>query len=364
MDEKNKKVIQRIEGEISRIDKKENKVFFFVIDTKGVPSGSLAYIYELAMILKGEGYDVTMLHTEDEFVGVGDWLGADYATLPHENVNGSEIATTVSDVLFIPDIYANVMNQTKQLPCKRVAILQNYDFVVEQVPFGAQWGDFKIMDAITNSSYQARQLHGIFPYVATHKVTPFIDKVFGNTKEPKKMIVNIVAKNQSDINKVVKPFYWNYPSFKWVSFRDIRGESREKVAQLMREAAITIWIDEDASFGYSALEAMKSGSIVMSKIPKTELEWEFDAESGEYRNCCVWFDDYNTLHKQLASVVRSWITDRVPEILEKETAKVTDEFNRDRTKVEFITAFNDILGKRVDEMQDIINDIKKQDKEG
>jgi hypothetical protein len=109
---------------------------------------------------------------------------------------------------------------------------------------------------------------------------------------------------------------------------------------------------------------MKSGSIVMSKIPRTELEWEFDAESGEYRNCCVWFDDYNTLHKQLASVVRSWITDRVPEILEKETAKVTDEFNRDRTKVELITAFNDILGKRVDEMQGIINDIKKQDKEG
>ena len=52
MSEKDLKVIENIQKEISRIDKKENKIYFFVIDTKGVPSGSLEYIYNLALILK------------------------------------------------------------------------------------------------------------------------------------------------------------------------------------------------------------------------------------------------------------------------------------------------------------------------
>jgi hypothetical protein len=73
MSDKNLKVIENINKEISRIDKKENKLYFFVIDTKGVPSGSLEYIYNPALIAKGEGYDVAMLHTEEEFEGVESW---------------------------------------------------------------------------------------------------------------------------------------------------------------------------------------------------------------------------------------------------------------------------------------------------
>ena len=64
MSEKDLKVIENIEREISKIDKKENRIYFFVIDTKGVPSGSLEYIYNLALMLKNEGYNVSMLHTE------------------------------------------------------------------------------------------------------------------------------------------------------------------------------------------------------------------------------------------------------------------------------------------------------------
>ena len=131
MSDKDLKIIENINREVEKIDKKTNRVYFFVIDTKGVPSGSLEYIYKLAMILKDEGYDVSMLHTEDEFVGVGEWLGEAYAALPHYNVNKDETGTSPSDLLFIPEIFSQVMNQTKTLPCKRVAILQNYNYVVE-----------------------------------------------------------------------------------------------------------------------------------------------------------------------------------------------------------------------------------------
>ena len=119
MSNKKDKIISNIKAEIGKIDSKKNRIYFFVIDTKGAPSGSLEYIYNLALILKEDGYDVSMLHTEDEFVGVESWLGKKYADLPHYNVNKGDVGTSPSDILFIPEIFSQVMNQTKNLPCKR-----------------------------------------------------------------------------------------------------------------------------------------------------------------------------------------------------------------------------------------------------
>ena len=197
MDNKKIKALEKVRAEIEKIDKKENNVYFFVLDTKGIASGSLEYIYKLAMIAKNDGYNVSMLYQiekGDEFVGVKDWLGEEYANLPHHNVASDEIEITPSDIIFIPEIFANVMNQTKKLPCKRVAILQNYDYLLEQMPFAAQWGDFGILDCVCNTEYNSELIKDIFPYVRTTVVEPYIDKVFGQTIEPKKLIVNIVAR--------------------------------------------------------------------------------------------------------------------------------------------------------------------------
>ena len=254
------------------------------------------------------------------------------------------------------------MNQTKQLPCKRVAILQNYNYLVEQMPYVAQWGDFGIMEGITNSDYQAAELNESFPYVKLRKVTPFISKVFGKTNEPRKMVVNVISKDQSNIKKIVKPFYWKYPMFKWVSFMELRNLSKEDFAKALREGAITIIVDEDASFGYAALESIKSGSITMCKVPETELDWASN-EDGTLPNCCVWFNDYSTLHKQLASVVRSWIMDKVPAVLEEEGEKILENYSYDKTKGELLTYVNDTLGKRKKEMEELIIQIKAKKEE-
>lgn len=354
------KILANIKAEINKIDKKENRLYFFVIDTKGAPSGSLEYIYNLALILKDEDYDVSMLHTEDEFVGVSSWLGDKYAKLPHLNVNNGDVGASPSDVLFIPEIFSQVMNQTKNLPCKRVAILQNYDYVVEQMPYAAQWGDFGILEGITNSNYQAAELKKSFPYVNLTKVSPYISDIFGSTDEPKKMVVNIVAKDQSDIKKIVKPFYWKYPMLKWVSFKELRNLPKDEFSKALREGAITIVVDDTASVCYSALEAMKSGSIVMCKVGNTDLDWA-SSEDGSMPNCCVWFNDYDTLHKQIASVVRSVITDKVPKVLSEEAKKVLSQFSEDKTKNELLRFVNNILGKRKHDLEELLTQVNSSE---
>ena len=354
MTEREEQALARLQKEIDKIASKENRILFFVLDTKGNPSGSLEYIYNLALILKEDGYDVTMLHQEEEFIGVEGWLGKKYAELPHANISKSNIDVSPADILFIPEIFAQVMNQTKKLPCKRIAILQNYDYLLEQMPFAGQWGDFGILEAVVNEPYNANLVKDIFPYVKTHLVRPFINPIFGETNEPKKMVVNIVAKNQGDINKIVKPFYWKYPAYKWVSFRDLRGFPKEGFAAALREAAITIWVDEDASFGYSALEAMRSGNILIAKMPKNPISWSTEDEnSTKLKDCCIWFDDFNALHKQIASAVRSWTTDSVPAAIyeaEKETAAA---YTYEQTKEDILKYVADVLETRKKEMEAI-----------
>ena len=94
-DNKEEKALNRVLNEISKIEKKENNVFFFVLDTKGNPSGSLEYIYKLAMIAKNEGFKVGMLYQtidkNDEFVGVEGWLGSEYASLPHYDISNNDV---------------------------------------------------------------------------------------------------------------------------------------------------------------------------------------------------------------------------------------------------------------------------------
>lgn len=369
MSNKEEKALKRVKEEIDKISKKENNVFFFVLDTKGVPSGSLEYIYNLAMIAKNDGYKVSMLYQsidkDDKFVGVKDWLGEDYANIPHYDIAKDDVEITPSDILFIPEIFANVMNQTKKLPCKRIAIFQNYDFLVEQMPFAAQWGDFGILEAITNTEHNSELLKDIFPYVKTKVISPYIDKIFGTTIEPKKMIVNIVASDPEDVNRIVKPFYWKYPSFKWVSFRDLRGFSKERFANSLREAAITIWIDDKTSFGYSALEAMKSGAIVIAKIPDEPLKWmneDNENSVGTLRNCCIWFDDFHTVHRAIANVVRAWITDKVPDKIFEEAKKVNELYPFDTTEKDFSEYLGGILDNRKNEMEQLVKVVENKEK--
>lgn len=353
-------VIERINSELSRIDKKENKIFFFVIDTKGNPSGSLEYIYKVAYTVKDQGYDVTMLYQtvgkDDEFVGVSDWLDEKYSNLPHMSVSSEEINVSPSDILFIPEIFSNVMIQTKKLPCKRIAILQNYDYMVEQMPFSVQWGDLGIMECITNTEYNAKLLNESFPYVKTTVIEPYIDEMFGETSEPKKMIINIVSKDQSDINRIIKPFYWKYPAYKWVSFRELRGLEKKEFAKALREAEITICVDDNSSFGYSALEAMKSGNIVLMKSTVNEMPWI--RTNGEFNDSCIWFNDFNDCHKMLASIIRSVVTNKIPNKIKEDAQTVIEQYTKENFEKNVSQYITDVIGRRRNDIAELLTNDK------
>ena len=120
MKEKDVKAIERINLEIEKIDTKKNSIYFFVIDTKGNPSGSLKYIYKLAKIINDEGYNVTMLYQknkDEEFIGVGEWLGEEYSNLRHADI--ALIDSTNSTFSFVGFVSSNLIWNVPLYFCAR-----------------------------------------------------------------------------------------------------------------------------------------------------------------------------------------------------------------------------------------------------
>lgn len=354
--------VEKIEKALDNLNNKKFSVMFFVIDSKGAPTGSLAYIYETAKQLKDAGYNVKLLHAESDFVGVESWLGSEYSSLPHFNIEKDQAQVTIGpdDFLFIPEIYANVMSKTKDAPCKRVAILQNFGYLTEVIPMGASWDDLKIRDCITTSESLKNRLHSVFPEVRTRIVSPSIPSYFKKEGE-KKLLINVVAKNQSELNGILKPFYWKYPQYKWVAFRNVANLPRKDFAKALQEGFATLWLDTTTDFGYSALESMACGSIVIGKIPETPPEWM--NKNGGIANNGLWF--YNNLDAQdaIASAIQSFITETIPEDIYKEMEYVVSQYSEEKQSAEIKSVYEDIFENRKKELEIALSVFKNKENE-
>lgn len=322
--------IEKLEEIVSTLVNKEGTVYFFTLDTKSAPNGEVKYVYDLALSLLGMGYDVKMLHQEDEFVGASDWLGDKYSSLEHLDVKNDNVTVKPSDFLFIPEVFTTVLSQTKTLPCKRIMIYYNPSYFNDYMPVGATLADMNIFDVVTTNDTLKNRISSYFPNVNVKVVRPSIRDIFYDDKAPKKLIVNVLTPTANEVNDIVKPFYWKYPSYKWVSFRDLKGIPQNVLADVMREAAITVWADDLTSNAQTALEALKSGSLLIAKTPNTPPEWML--EEGEYRFGIIWVDSYDMIHDVLASVVRGWtrneIIDKYLQMSDEVSGLYTEEYQK------------------------------------
>lgn len=354
-----KEEMLRIVGEnISNLKDKKFKVYFFVLDTKGNPSSALEYIYQTALVLKNKGYDVTMLHQEEEFVGVKDWLGEEYANIKHANVKKDNVEIGPSDFLFIPEIFANVMLQTKKLPCKKVVIVQNASHICEFMPVSHTLDTLNIIDAVVTTKEQELRLLDYFPSVRTHIVHPSIKKVFRkNDDKPRKLIINVIAKDTSEVNRIVKPFYWKNPLYKWVSFRDLRGLPQELFAEALRESAFTIWADDKTTFGYSLLEALRCGSVVLAKVPEEQSEWML--KDNELTDSVIWFSKDDDISDLLPTLIFNWLNNSLSEDIYEKQDSLSGTFTEEEQEKEIEEVYvKGLFEKRLKEFEETKVDIE------
>ena len=143
--------------------------------------------------------------------------------------------------------------------------------------------------------------------------------------------------------------------YKFISFRDLRGYPKEKFAEYLQESAITIWIDNETPFGYSAIEAIKTGNIVIGKIPEHMPEW-MGNENGLIDNG-VWTYDVNMIPDILSRVLGSWMQDKIPETLYENMEKINNSFNIEEYEENVEKIIKQYIEERIKEFQEVKNAI-------
>lgn len=346
--EKNRVVIQRIDDTIKKLENRENNFYFFVSDCKNIPNSNMLYVYNMARTLKQKGFNVTMLYqlpneyTEHElkkakkkgkvidelrmFGGVNEWLGQSYSSIPHLNIANGTWSVGPEDFLFIPEVFSALMKETfdKKVPCKRYVILQNYKYVTEFIPFGDQWASYGITDAIVSNDRQGELIKSVFPYVRTTTLKPFFPNNLCKPTKAKNLIVNIAAAKHSEAEHIIKTFYWKYPVLSFVTFRSLRNLTASNYAEMLKEGCVTIWHDPETPFGYSALDAIKCGNIVIGKIPEVIPEWM--GNEDEIKGNGIWYNNIEDVPDMLAKVIGSWMRDEIPQGLYDEIDKTAAEY--------------------------------------
>ena len=364
---------KQIESTLQNLNDKTFNLYFFTLDTKGNPTAGIANIYEHVKLLNELGYNASILHEkndyklkgDDEGQGIAEWLGEEYAQLPHVSIEGQQLNVGPADFIIIPEIFSNIMDQVKAFPCRKVVMSQSYDYLLELLPIGKRWNvDYGFNDVITTSVKQAQYLSSLFPSINLHLVPVSIPTYFKPSEKPKIPVVALHTRNQSDASKIAKAFYLQFPMYKWISFKELRGLPRQEFAEELGKCALAVWVDDTAGFGTFPLEAFESNTTVIGKIPNMVPEWmETTDEEGNnvIKNNGVWTNTTLNIPELIATYLKVWLEDAIPSELTDAIESSKGQYTSEKQLTAITEVYGGLISNRISELNNMLNSIKEQE---
>jgi hypothetical protein len=365
MDEKQQK-LEQIKQVIEKLKTKDFNFYFFTLDTKGNPSAGIANIYEHVKLLNEFGYKAYIMHEKADYklrgdengMGIADWLGEEYASLPHIAIEGQNLNISPADFIVIPEIFSTIMDQIKTFPCRKIVMCQNYDYLLELLPIGKRWDiDYGFTHVITTTEKQSQYVRNLFPTVRTHVVPVSIPQYFSPNTKPKKPIIAILSRNQTDTVKIAKSFYLQYPIYKWITFKELRGLSRKTFADELKDCCLAVWVDDSSGFGTFPLEAMECNTPVIGKIPNLIPDWmETKDEHGNpaIKNNGVWTNTTLNIPELIATYMKIFFEDALPNDLLESMKESTGHYTAEQQKIVASNVYDILVQERIGEFNNIL----------
>ena len=349
--------IKKLEKSIENLRTKESKLFFLVQDTKGNAKGGIRYIYQMAKSLKDSGFNPVILHESKDYTGVASWMGEEYMELPHQSIEGQDLQVSPEDFLVIPEIYGHVLEQVSKIPAGKIVLCQAYDHMLETIQPGMNWAQYGFRKCITTTQLQADYIGGVMKNTTFDIIEPVIPSLFTKKEKPSKPIVSIHTRDQRDTMKIIKTFYLKYPQFRWITFRDMRGINQEEFSEYLRDAFVSVWVDDTSGFGTYPLESMASRTPVIGKVPNMKPDW-MDEKNG------VWTYEANNIVDILAEFVQNWLEDNISDQLYDEGLKTASKFmDEDKFKGTVAETFQNYINVRLENFEGQLNKLKVEEVE-
>ena len=342
----------KVEKSIENLKNKTSRIYFLVQDTMGNAKASVAYIYNLALTLKKQGYNSIILHEKPDYKGVSSWLGEEYMTLPHKAIEGQNLEVSPEDFLVIPELYGFVMSQVSKLPCGKIVLCQAYDHILETLQPGQSWTQLGFYKCITTSAPQKEFIENVMRGVSFDILEPFISDEFKKQQLPSKPIVAIHTRDVRDTANIIKAFYLKFPQYRWVTFKDMKGLTQSEFAKALQDCFVSVWVDETSGYGTFPLESMKSGVPVVGLTPNVLPEW-LNPENGVWVNNKVQVVDF------VADFLQNWLEDNINETLYVEMDKTLEKLSTKETfETKSVELFESYINTRLTSFEEQLEKLK------
>jgi glycosyltransferase involved in cell wall biosynthesis len=232
-------------------------------------------------------------------------------------------------------------------------LVQQKDYMFDTLSIGSRWIDFGFDKVITTSEASKKYISEYFPESIVYIIPPMIGDNFTQTTKPKKPFIAISVKDRVLHRKLISQFYLKYPHLRWITFRDMVQMTYSDFSENLKECMVSVWVDDESTFGTFPLESMKCGVPVVGKIPKMEPDWL--SENG------MWTYDENKIIEILGTYVLAWLegvelTDEVKDKM-RETLL---PYLTNLTVNNIVSIFNSFKLKRIEIIQKTLEKLKEE----
>jgi hypothetical protein len=347
-----KENIEKLESALGRLETKENVIYFLTYDTKNNARASVKHIYDMALTLKENG-NVTKILVEDKTYTKPEWLGEGYDEIEVVSIKEDKINILIDDVIIVPEYYSNVLQQLSNIRCTKVMLVQQKEFIFETLPVGSRWSDYGFDRVIVTTEEAKKYVMEIFPESLVNIIPPIIGENFKPTDGIIKPYVAISCRDRVKHRKLISEFYLKFPHLRWITFRDMVQMSYAEFSEGLKECMVSLWVDDESTFGTFPLESMKCGVPVVGKIPNTEPDWL--SENG------MWTYDENKIVDVLGTFVLAWLdgVELTTEVKEKMKETLLP-YNTEITKNNILSVFGSFTNKRIEALSKALDNLKQE----
>ena len=345
------KTIDFLESALSRLEKNESVIYFLVYDTKDNARAAIKNIYDMALVLRENGFNSKILVEEKEYTGVRGWLGDMFDSVPIVSVKEDKVELRADDAIIVPEQYSNILPQLSNIKCTKLILLQQKEFMFETLAIGSRWSSYGFDRCITTTDVAKKYVMEYFPESLVYIIPPFIGDNFKPSEKPVKPLVAISCRDRSIQRRIISEFYLKFPHLRWITFRDMVQMSYEEFSDALRECMVSVWVDDESTFGTFPLESMKSNVPVIGKIPNTEPEWLGD--NG------FWTYDGNKIVDLLGAYIMAWLDGVSLEDEVKEKMKESFlPYSKDNHSLNTISIFNTLHTQKIESIKTSLEKLK------
>jgi hypothetical protein len=361
--------IEKLKVSLANLESKRNKIMFFVPDVHGVPAASIYELYFHATVLKNKGYNVIMLSETSKFEKP-DFIEPELTAIEHVSMESNKLTVSPEDLLVIPEIFTNVMEQTKDLPCMRVVLFQSVDNTTKALLPGYDWSMFKINNVLTTSKTMVKFVDEFFGKgkfkIKYYNVS--IPEYFKDKYPLKQPVISILVRNERELDKIVKLFLSKYPQYRWINFEPMITDSkppkhlrRKDFADKLGKNFAALWIDRISSHALFPLECMKVGTIPISLIPDITPEYLIGEDGKAIENCGVWTDDFFQLPALIADTLRKFLDDEISENIYSDMKKLTDAYSPEISAEQLTVIYEEYFTERKESLLKTLEVLEQQE---